>query len=141
MERSLMQNQTAFFWLQGHSDAGGKAIMRSNYADNFGKFCKSLRENLLGISNTENKDISKCNDSKNKPSFSSVPENLNLPIIASEYGCLVNPNSKSSIRFAKRLKEVNLALRETCETLAGGREKQHRMSLADSKKNDSNTGD
>ena len=109
IERLLLRNHTAFFWLQGHSDAGGKAVMRTTYGRNFVAFCTALRDELLGMHNIQ-QETELGEEANSSPG-------LNFPIVASELDWPLDENSKSSLRFAKRLREVNGALREACERL------------------------
>ena len=112
MERNLLQHHTAFFWLQGHSDASGNAEMRNNYGNNFENFVRALRATLLVPQSSTDHDKVAC-----LPWHAGTTTSLNFPLIASELDWPVDCNSKSSMRFAKRLAVVNRALETACQEL------------------------
>jgi len=102
MESSrILREDTVFFWLQGHSDASGNAEMRKGYKDSFIEFVLSIRKALIP------QDLS----------VAPAPHALNFPFVASELDWLLDERSKSSVRFAKRLKEINRSIEEACEIL------------------------
>jgi hypothetical protein len=100
----LLRADTAFLWLQGHSDASGNATMRAGYQKNFVEFVKRLRAELLS--------------NKDQDGGENVAGALDFPVVASELDWLLNKSSKSSVRFAKRLQEINAALRDGCAELS-----------------------
>ncbi|KAL7553754.1 hypothetical protein ACHAWF_017080 [Thalassiosira exigua] len=105
----LLRDHTVFFWLQGESDASGNAVMRSSYKENFQRFVVQVRKALVLGEGTQ------CESSSHR-----TGTGLDLPFVASELDWPVNPNSKSSVRFAKRLREINLALGDACAEFSQG---------------------
>jgi hypothetical protein len=90
-------NIDALFWLQGHSDASGRAEMGNNYGKNFVKFIKKLRLDL--------KEFYDVN-------FEKSVLNDNMKVVVSQLTWLRREKSKADKIFYKKLQKINLQLEE-----------------------------
>lgn len=76
---------SSLFWLQGHSDASGRAEMRDNYGKNFVDFVKRVREELG-----------------------------EMLVVTSQLTWQCRAESKSDKKFRKQMQKVNEQVKDAC---------------------------